>query len=88
MFARCIYTILTTERFIVGTKNTLIDSGCIDANTIISETFCWMQIEHEQKTGSFKNDNFVTFMFQADKRLNKNYSTSIIQSSINQSFCA
>lgn len=74
MFARFIYTILATERIVVGAKNTLIDPGCIDANTIISETFCWMQIEHKQKACSFKNDNFVTLMFQADKRLKKNYS--------------
>lgn len=47
MFAIFIDAIMTSKQVIIGTKHNLIDSGDINANTVIGETFGGMEIKYK-----------------------------------------
>ncbi len=49
--------------FVTG-KDHMVFARLLDANAIIGERLCWMEVEYEQKTGTFEDNDFVDFVFQ------------------------
>lgn len=50
----------------VGIKDDAISSGRVNANAVVAEALCGMEVENENQSSSFKNNDFVSLMLERD----------------------
>jgi hypothetical protein len=62
-------TLVPTKLFTVRIQHNFVLSSHLHANFVVRETFMCVEVEDENKTGSFENYNFVTFVLCADPGL-------------------
>ena len=59
----------SSELFIIAAQNNLVCSSDIYSNPVVGEAFSGVEVEYEEKTGTFIYDNLVDFVLKGDIRL-------------------
>lgn len=64
-----INAVVSTKPLLVARENDTVLSGYVHADTVVGIGLSRMQVENEEASCAFKNDNLVTLMFKRNIRL-------------------
>lgn len=66
MLHALVKSVVSTKLLVVARENDRVIAGFLDADAVVGEGVCGVEVEDEEETSALENNHFVNFVLERD----------------------